>query len=440
MEAASIPDPLEGDAALAEGLLVEADQPVIIPKKGGLFADDGTVKIAVIRPCASRGKRLRGLPPIYTPQMLAENAGVFIDWHMFMDHLSEGVARALRQRGRSIGELGGRITESWYDPEFTTKKDDEKGYRPGAVLARAIPYAGVKALLEADPQAIEVSINCYPTSARPAAAPWNPGLRGMLIEGFRKVPRGSVDWVLRGGAGGGVVQEEAEQFAVSVLEGLYSAGQLMDIDSTDLNLEKLAEQLQGECPELAEEIRSLSPNPAPAAEGLSEERIRQIAREVSGDSGVDADQVTEQVTEKVSEAITEDRHARSLGELAEAVINDADLPDSWKAKLRQDVRVTTDGIPPILKVTESQLTDGATPEDLVEDRAEDMVAEAIEMYQAAAPGPRVSGHGGGTPARVEESAEDKAAYENFLRESGDLTDGEGKPRDVKDVLVEMETA
>ena len=40
----------------------------------------------------------------------------------------------------------------------------------------------------------------------------------MVIEGFRRDPQGSVDWVLSPGAGGGVVSEER---AVSLLESIY---------------------------------------------------------------------------------------------------------------------------------------------------------------------------------------------------------------------------
>ena len=156
-----------------------------------------TVKLAVIRPCVSRGKRIRGLPPIYTPEMLAENAAVYTGWLMYADHVTEG---------RSIKEIGGRIIRSWWEPNFTTPRDDAHGWRPGAVLAEALPQPFVRSMLEADPDVLNVSHNAWPTAAR-VGTMW--GRKGAVIEGIRSKPEGSVDWVARGGAGGHVLREAA---------------------------------------------------------------------------------------------------------------------------------------------------------------------------------------------------------------------------------------
>lgn len=222
----------EPDAPVGEGRLTEAEileasplveesaPRVLVTRRGRVFDADGTVGIAIIRPCVSRGKRLRGLPPIYTPEMLAENAGVFAGWLMYADHLSEAagdappdetvseeVLRLLEAKGRSVRDLGGRILSSRWDPRFRAPYDDEYGYRPGAVVGRALPQPFIREMIEADPELLHVSINAYPKGARPGAAPWDRSQRGMLVEGILTRPPGSVDWVPRGGAGGRVLRE-----------------------------------------------------------------------------------------------------------------------------------------------------------------------------------------------------------------------------------------
>jgi hypothetical protein len=125
--------PLTEEELQDAGPIVEASGPrLIIPRRGKVFEEDGTCRIAVIRPCVSRGRRLgpSKLPPIYTPRMLAENASVFGGWLMYADHLAEEMVEwkgrriplaeamvgLLQERQRSIRELGGRLVESWYDP------------------------------------------------------------------------------------------------------------------------------------------------------------------------------------------------------------------------------------------------------------------------------------------------------------------------------------
>ena len=230
--------------------LAEANSRVIVPKRGKLIESDGSMKIAIIRPCVSRGKRLgpQKLPPIYEPKMLERNAKVFSGWPMYMDHL---IAEALKEmadelreaaegtdllgwleeRSRSIKELGGRILESWWDPELTFEDDDDFGFRPGGVVGRCIPQDEPRRMLEADPGILQTSINAWPSGAKVGHPSWDSSQRGMAIEGIRKRPMGSVDWVFRAGAGGRPLLEEDDDFrarAVSLLESVYSAAQSQD--------------------------------------------------------------------------------------------------------------------------------------------------------------------------------------------------------------------
>ena len=162
----------------ALGPLVEADGDV------GAFNPDGTVNVAIIRPCTSRGRRLQGLPPIYTQEMLAEEADAFTDWRMFLGHLTPEMAKAMNKAGRSIEDLGGRVTESWWNPDYVTGQDAAFGFQRGAIMGKVIPYPAVRALLEADPKALAVSINAWPKGAKPGID--SRGQRGMVIEGFRR--------------------------------------------------------------------------------------------------------------------------------------------------------------------------------------------------------------------------------------------------------------
>lgn len=170
--------------------------------EGGLNAD-GTITLDLIRPCVGKGKGTH----IYEADMLSANAGVFTGWKMYVDHLSDQARRQLGGLPRSIRDLGGRITESWWDASVPA--DPERGFGQGAVRGKAKPTPFVRELVENDPEIVELSINGNATTVRPAI---RDGRRGLLVEGIR--PNGSVDWVTEAGAGGRVV---------SLMEAAYNS-------------------------------------------------------------------------------------------------------------------------------------------------------------------------------------------------------------------------
>lgn len=454
------------EQVLSEGLLVEEASPnrVIVPKKGKLFAEDGTCKIAVIRPCVSRGRRLRGLPPIYTSQMLAENAGVFKGWLMYTDHLMESVVRALQERGRSIRELGGRVTESFFDPEFRQSDDDDYGYRPGAVVARALPQPLVRGMLEADPEILHVSINAYPKSVKPGTAPWNPQLKGMLVEGIRGKPPGSVDWVPRGGAGGKVLQETERAmldaidrtFAVSLSGSGYDPAHATpedDVNWKDLTREQLAEKLRSENPDLAKALNLQEATPKPTLPdptlqegaptgGVTMEQVQQMLQERDSQWETKLSEKDEELEERAQELLQEREEARGLARKAHALIKRSGLPSGYQADLLRRWDVLPSGptpalasVEPVTEADGTQLSAEQVLTKLVErdlQHAQELIAEATGGRR-----PRVQGLGGGSANGdgQEQQASASSAFRDFLRESGDSFGD--KPEDFENGLREM---
>ena len=158
-----------------------------------LFGADGTIPVHIIRPGIGRGKGKH----LYEADMLRENADKFTGWKMYVDHLSPEARKAAGGLPRSIRDLGGRITEAYWDPSVPA--DPERGFGQGAVVGRAKPTPFVRELIENDPEIVEASISATATGVRPVV---RNGEKVWLVEGIE--PKGSVDWVTEAGAGGRV--------------------------------------------------------------------------------------------------------------------------------------------------------------------------------------------------------------------------------------------
>jgi hypothetical protein len=466
--------PLTEDEVLSEGLLVEAAGPrLIVPKKGKVFEEDGTCKVAIIRPCVSRGRRIRGLPPIYTPSMLAENASVFSGWLMYMDHLQEevmvegvsmplleAIAEAMAKRQRSIKELGGRVTASHYDPELVFEDDDSYGYQKGGVVGRALPRRVVREMLEDDPQLLHVSINAYPRGVKPGVAPWDASARGMLIEGIRGKPAGTVDWVPRGGAGGRVLQElevVLERLAETVPtvspEGRSYPSDAMRL--ADLNRDQLVAKLRAENPELAEELglqessgsgggtRTVTTPPAGGSGGISQEELdRRLAEQ--RDTLLAESEGT--IEERATELIQERAVLQGLAEKAQVQIKASGLPADFQSDLLRRWSLLPSGPTAALgRIPSLQEADGSkSVEELLESAVKADLDHAGRLIEAArgGSGPRVRGLGGGNGGAEHGGRRRPAhnAFRDFLRESGDLPaklpDGKSEDDLVREMLVE----
>jgi hypothetical protein len=201
--------------------------------------DAGLVPLYVIRPGIGRGKGSH----LYEADMLAKNADVFRNWKMYVDHLSEAARKALGGLPRSIRDLGGRVTEAWWDP--TVPADEARGHGQGAVVGLSKPVPYVKELVDNDPELVEASISARATHVRPKNV---GGQRVWVVEGIE--PRGSVDWVTEAGAGGKVV---------SLIESYYEETEDMALLES-LSDDDLLEHIQSERPELAALLAEADPD------------------------------------------------------------------------------------------------------------------------------------------------------------------------------------
>ena len=392
----------------ALGPLVEAGGGV------GPFNDDGTVNVAIIRPCTSRGRRLKGLPPIYTQEMLAEEADAFSGWRMFLGHLTPEMAKAMHKAGRSIEDLGGRVTESWWNPDYTTAKDAARGFKPGAVMGRVIPYPAVKQLLEADPEALAVSINAWPKGAKPGTD--SDGRQGMVIEGFMREPEGSVDWVINAGAGGGVVSEER---AVSLLESIYDPAN--DRGGEDVKLSEMTEDefrahVAAEAPHLVE---ALSDGAGAASDAL-ETRLAALEERAERAEA----RLTESVEERATQLLDEREKHRGFAERARAKITAAEgLTEGHRADLLTRYSFV-DGKPAAGLLVESpEALDTAVKAD---------VDHALELIRETRPGPRVSGLGDGESGETGAKGAKPGGWASHLQEMGVMpVDEDGNPDKAK---------
>lgn len=459
-----------------------AESRVVVPGKGKLFFDTTdpktgqtveAMKIAVIRPCVSRGKKIRGMPPIYTPQMLAANADVFTDWPMYEDHLAEQAAEEFREqlaeanmgdviefleeRSRRIKELGGRVLRSYYNPELSFEDDEEHGYRRGGVEAVVVPQPGIKAMLQADPGILHNSINAWPTGARAGTAPWDSKLRGMLIEGIRRKPRGSVDFVFRGGAGGRPLIEGDGELAVSVLEAYYAAehGQGPLADDMDNLLERIKKLKPGELgPFLREQhlehllpaLREEEP-PEPSngnGGGLTEEKVQAMLDKQREDLEKKLTEHDEGLEDRVQEEVNRREGARALSDKAFALIREAEgngFPKRWAENLRARYAVLPSGAAEGLRIQEADLQDSEgktlTEEQLIEERVKADVQECLKLIEDAGGRPAPRGLGASEPDPQGGTARPKApehsAFRQHLRESGDIKEGEDAPSEDEQV-------
>jgi hypothetical protein len=430
--------PLTADEILTFGPVVEAAvwtpmwlaekrAPIAVqagrPKLGPVFNEQGVGKAVLIRPCVSRGKRVRGLPPIYTPTMLEGAAQVFAGWPMYLDHVPAELAEVAAKRGRSVKELGGQVLTPYWQTGFVQEADDEFGYQPGGILAEVWATPFTRNLVGENPNLLHTSIAAWPTSGKPGPAPWNAKIKGMVIEGIRRQPQGSVDYVPRGGAGGRIlpaagVQEgedadsrawpeptwEADdvRLVVSLAEGAYAPDAMANGTTPDfskMDAAALRAWLNENAPNLLPALREDAQPPAnaQATGGLTEADVRRIFVEAQGTSKpATADDVRELAEELMEERETQ----RSLSALAHSLIEAAEgLTPSWKADLKARYSMLPSGPAPALLVEADNGGEGGAAreeEDVLRANVEADLQHARDLIAEATGKPRVRGEGGGS--------------------------------------------
>jgi hypothetical protein len=446
--------------------LFEAAQ-IVVPKKGKLFEEkmiEGghTVKVAkfaIIRPCQSRGRRIRGHAPIYEPRMLAESSGVFSGWPMYIDHmdeeLAEEVMELLQEKGRSLNSLGGRVLRSFYDPDLVFEDDAEHGYRKGGVVGEVVPQKSIREMLEEDPGCLNVSINAWPKSVRIGEASWDSSIKGALIEGIRNKPMGSVDFVFKGGAGGRPLTEEERRSAVSLLESAYTASRdderrkkepvvkkkLSEMSGDEiaaLTATQLTEALAEENPDLAESLSEKETTPAKPSEtgGITEAQLQE-ALSSQRDAIVSEFKLGEVDTlaeEKAEEIVAEREEYRELAGVAEKAVSELErngLPKSFGNEIRKNYLLTASGPRPGLEVQERETDDGTLSKAAVlKENIKGEAETAVQLIESAGGSARVTGLGpsgedanGGGKGKDGKRAglREGSAFTDFLAESGDLT-------------------
>lgn len=206
------------------------------PLAGSVFDEQGRVPVVVIRPGIGKGRGRH----LYEAAMLRENAQKFEGWKMFIDHLSQEARRAAGGLPRSIRDLGGRLTETWWQEDFPA--DPSKGHGQGAVLGLAKPVPFVRELIEHDPEIVENSISASATAVRPVT---RDGQRVWLVEGIEDY--GSLDWVTEAGAGGRVL---------SLMESAYGTQEGIDLALLESVTDgELLHHLQEARPDLLEAMK-----------------------------------------------------------------------------------------------------------------------------------------------------------------------------------------
>lgn len=386
------------------------------------LGEDGTVVINVIRPTVGLGRGRH----LYEAKMLQEHAGIFGEhkedggavpgWRMFADHEAPQAIKARGGLPRPIQHMGGRIEESWWNPDVPA----EGRYGQGAVQARVRPVGMVRALLEEDPKILEASINAEATGVHPGDS---DGQRVWVVEGIQN--GGSVDWVSEGGAGGKVVElmeamieEYAEGDAddpLAVLESLtddelrdYVASKrqgLIEAAGGENESPKGGEKLDPN--ELKEAIADPDSGVSEVLTTLVEARVREGQDEIRAEAKAEADRQVQ---------------LRDMRDAAGRIIEATDLPDLWKADLAS--RFTLKEGKPTLGLDQHDEVDDSGE---VTKSAEDFLTEAVEAAiesdrkkLAEANPTRIWGQGGAGEGDGDKPAapEGKPFYREFLQEAG----------------------
>lgn len=424
------------EAPPAEALELAEAVSVVRDGADSALAADNTVLIHVIRPGVGRGRGRH----LYEADMLEREAPKFTGWKMYVDHRSPEAKKAAGGLPRSLRDLGGRVLESWWDPNVPA--DPERGFGQGAVVGKVRPLKLVRELIEDDPEIVEASISATATGVRPAT---RDGQKVWLVEGIN--PRGSVDWVTEAGAGGRVAP---------LIESTYSNEEDVEMALLEaMTDDELLEHLRAERPHLRlaeatdpDEVFSSEPvsEPLPEYAGETgqnppqEDEVSQVTPEALREAFQSSPEVQDFVRGLVEATLDVERESIRAEARADAqreveltrleaeareIIRESALPAGWQAEMRQRFRIA-DGEPtPGLDVYDEVDEFGTvtrTAAQVLRESIEDEVAHQRELLAEARP-TRVRGQGAGAGRKGAPSAPQSnkdTGWGKFLQESAGI--------------------
>ena len=401
----------------------------------------------ILRPCVGRGKGRH----IYEADMLRDNAHKFAGWRQYIDHLSPEARRAAKGLPRSIRDLGGRIVESYWDPNVPA--DPTRGFEQGAVVGWSLPTPFIRELAENDPELVEASISANATGVQPTM---RDGRRAWLVEGIED--KGSVDWVTEAGAGGRVValmeSVYGEEDGMGLLESMTDEEFIRYVEEVrphllaeqdtespeedagespgDEELEAMIEKLKKRNPKLSDKQaeamakQALSRSTQEAANteetdmGITPEALQEALLQEDFRSSVLDPIVDERVRALVEAAVADERELiraearadadrqldlRDMRDAAHRQIAEARLPSSFAERATALFEITDNGPTPALDVVDDVDDDGAVTKT-AEVKLRESVAAVIEDQRSlvASLNPtRVRGQGIGAPVKPGDS-------------------------------------
>jgi DNA-binding transcriptional MerR regulator len=364
-----------------------------------------------------------------------------------------------------VKDLGGQVLESYYRRDFTHKDDGQYGYQKGGTLAEVWATPFIRKMVGENPNLLHTSINAWPTSGKPGVVPWRPSIKGMVIEGIRRQPQGSVDYVVRGGAGGrlllaegleeegawpevGEWGEQDRAFVVSLAESFYASGAMAGENDTSTAAVTLPAQPDEFRDWVAEHAPHLLPALAEADgandndaddkskrktknvnkgnsstmlgegenTGLTIKDVQRLIQESqSGQPTVE--EFEERLREQTDEILRERDGQRRLSDRAIALIESAEgIPATWKADLKARYVMLPSGPPAQLVISESDCQDDKgeplTEEQVLEARVVTDLDHVRDLIAEARGKPRPRGEGGGRP---ENGSRQRSAADNHWR-------------------------
>ncbi len=232
----------------------------------------------------------------------------------------------------------------------------------------------------------------------------------MVVEGIRSKPAGSVDWVVRGGAGGRVLHEEeysdAVKRAVTSVAAHYGSRTVTETatttqpDFSQMTAEQLRAFVQEHAPQLSE---ALAPQTPPSV-AVDEDAIQAIVdaklTEAMGGLQEALASQSDLLEERAQAIVAERESAKALAEKAHKLIDQAaGLIPSVRRDLRARYSVLPSGPRPAL--AECEATDEKTAEEVLSERLSADIDAMRSMVAEAQGRPVVSGQGASKSAGKE---------------------------------------